>query len=257
MITANNDNTVPPSDEDLFNEPPQNEDCPICFLRLPTLGTGSKYSKCCGKVICSGCIHAPVYDNNGNKVKKKCPFCRTPTPTSDEEMTDLLKKRVEVDDAKAISVLGCCYAEALYGLPQDWDKALELWHRAGELGNVDSYHNIGYAYRYGRGVERDMKKATHYFELAAMGGDAMSRHNLGIFEIKAGNYERALKHYITAVEGGYYESLNVIQRMYKNGHAVKDDYMNALRAYQTYLGEVKSDDRDKAAALNRVNIYHE
>jgi len=257
MSTANNDNTVSPSDEDLFNEPPQKEDCPICFLRLPTLGTGSKYSKCCGKVICSGCIHAPVYDNNGNKVKKKCPFCRTPTPTSDEEMIALLKKRMKVDDAKAISVLGCCYAEALYGLPQDWDKALELWHRAGELGNVDSYHNIGYAYRYGRGVERDERKATHYFELAAMGGDAMSRHNLGIFEIKAGNYERALKHYMIAVEGGYNKSLNVIKEMYKGGFATKDDYANALLAYQAYLVEIKSNQRDNAAAFDDMYKYYE
>ena len=55
-------------DEDLFKQPPRREDCPICFLRLPTLDTGRRYKSCCGKKICSGCFHAPVYDNNGNKV---------------------------------------------------------------------------------------------------------------------------------------------------------------------------------------------
>ena len=44
-------------DEALFKLPPQ-EDCPICFLRMPSLMTGSTYKSCCGKIICSGCIHA-------------------------------------------------------------------------------------------------------------------------------------------------------------------------------------------------------
>jgi len=67
-------------DEKLFKEPPsQQGDCPICFLRIPIFGTGCQYYSCCGMTVCSGCIHAPVYDNQGNKVDiKTCPFCRTP-----------------------------------------------------------------------------------------------------------------------------------------------------------------------------------
>ena len=83
-------------DEKLFKQPPQREECPICFLRLPSLDTGSRYQSCCGKSICSGCIHAPVYDNNGNKVKKKCPFCRAVAPESDEEVIKRTQKRVKM-----------------------------------------------------------------------------------------------------------------------------------------------------------------
>ena len=40
-------------DEKLFKQPPPAEDCPICFLRIPSLHpTGSTYYSCCGKVIC-------------------------------------------------------------------------------------------------------------------------------------------------------------------------------------------------------------
>ena len=75
-------------DIELFKEPPsQHGDCPICFLRIPNLNTGWKYQTCCGKIICSGCIHAPVYDNQGNLVKKLCPFCRVPTPVSYTHLT--------------------------------------------------------------------------------------------------------------------------------------------------------------------------
>jgi len=38
-------------DEALFKEV-EPEDCPICFLRMPYLMSGSTYMPCCGKVIC-------------------------------------------------------------------------------------------------------------------------------------------------------------------------------------------------------------
>ena len=51
------------SDEDLFKQPPPKEDCPICFLLLPSLETGHRYKSCCGKTICTGCIYAPLNDD--------------------------------------------------------------------------------------------------------------------------------------------------------------------------------------------------
>ena len=241
-------------DEALFKQPPQKEDCPICFLRLPTLGTGSKYKSCCGKIICSGCIYA-VKAMDGN-VDQLCPFCRAPTPTSGEEVSNLLKKRMETGDARAIYNIGCDYANGRYGLQQDMDKALEIWHRAGELGCVAAYHNIGHAYVFGRGVERDEKKATHYWELAAMGGVVKSRHNLGMFEGNAGNYGRAIKHFMIAVGGGYNDSLKMIQQMYRDGYATRDDYAKALQTYQAYLEEIKSIQRDNAAAFSDQYKYY-
>ena len=65
-------------DEELFKQSPPDEDCPICFQRMPLFSTGSKYQTCCGKMICSGCVHAPVYDHEGNVLAETCPFCRTP-----------------------------------------------------------------------------------------------------------------------------------------------------------------------------------
>ena len=67
---------------------------------------------------------------------------------------------MELDDAYAMVQLGYYYAEGLRGFPQDYTKALELWHRAGELGNTDAYYNIGSTYYIG--VERDMKKGKKY-----------------------------------------------------------------------------------------------
>jgi len=244
-------------DIELFKQPPPLEDCPICFERLPTLEEGRRYKTCCGKVICCGCVHAPVYDDQGNIVtEKKCPFCRTSPTTTDKEVVERYKKRLEGGDANAIHNLGCYYQDGLCGYPQDIDKALELWHRAGELGNAKAYTSIGYAYETGRGVEVDTKKAKYYYELAAMRGSATARHNLGVDEARAGNYDRALKHYMIAIRGGDSDSLNIIQEMYSIGQATKEDYTKALQLYQTYLGEIKSDQRDKAAAANEKYRYY-
>ena len=90
-------------DNALFKQPPLGEDCPICFLQVPFMSTGKKYQTFCGKIICSGCIHAVNKMDN----EAKCPFCRVPTPVSGEEMVERIKKRVEMDDGEAIRNLGC------------------------------------------------------------------------------------------------------------------------------------------------------
>ena len=164
----------------LFKQPPPKEDCPICMLPLPSLESGLRYNSCCGKIVCSGCSHA-VEKRDGLGL---CPFCRTPAPT-DEEMIEQMKKRVKKNDADAIYNLGCCYAGGECGLLQNRAKALELWHQAVDLGHITSYYNIGNSYYTGNGVERDMKKAIHYYELAAMGGDVEARYNIGCSERRA------------------------------------------------------------------------
>ena len=245
-------------DEKLFKEPPQLfDDCPICFLRLPTRKSGWRYMTCCGKVICSGCCYAPVYDNQGNEIaEKNCPFCRTPLPTTEEEMDERRKKRVEANDHMAIYNQGNFHRDGKYGYPQNHTKALELYHRSAELGCSVAYNNIGVAYDKGRGVEVDKKKANYYYDLAAIMGDISARYNLGIFEENAGNTDRALKHYMIAVGGGHNNSLQTIQRLYSNGQASKEDYTKALQLYQTYLREVKSKQRDKAAAADDQYRYY-
>ena len=240
-------------DEKLFTQPTA-EDCPICFLRIPSLGSGSIYQSCCGKVICCGCFYAPLYDNQGNRVdddkQNECAFCRVVAPKSNEEAVERLKKRFEVGDPIATFNLGVCCRDGTYGYPQDHNKALEFWHRAGELGCSMAYGSIGYAYERGEGVEVDKKKAIHYYEQAAMGGNVRARYNLGRLDFRRGIFYigRALKHYMIAVRGGHNESLKEIQQLYSNGFAGKEDYMKALQLYQEYFGEIQSTQRDKAAA---------
>ena len=53
-----------------------------------------------------------------------------------------------------------------------------------------------------------------------------------------------------AVRSGCNDSLTGIKQLYVDGHATKYDYAKALKSYQAYLNEVRSDKRDKAAAFH-------
>ena len=76
-----------------------------------------------------------------------------------------------------------------------------------------------------------------------------ARDNLGCVEGMAGNIDRSMKHFILAAKAGYKPSLESVKLGYKEGVITKDEYANTLRAYQQRHDEMKSDTRDKAAAL--------
>ena len=134
-------------------------------------------------------------------------------------------------------------------MPQDRQRANEFNLKAGELGCSGGYFNLGIAYRDGMGVETDIKKAKHYFELAAMKGNVNARHNLGCEEGEAGKIERAYKHLIISAKAGHKDSLELVKIGFRNGKVTKDEYANTLRAYQKINDEMKSEERDKAARV--------
>ena len=59
-----------------------------------------------------------------------------------------------------------------------------------------------------------------------------------------------------AVGDGNADSLHMIQKLYSDGHITKEDYTQALRLYQEYLGEIKSAQRDEAAAADEQYRYY-
>ena len=165
-----------------------------------------------------------------------------------------MKKLVDVGNAHACYNLAGYYATGDHGTPQDVTKANELYLRAGELGRAEGYCNLGFSYDKGRGMEMDKKKARHFYELAAMNGDAAARFNIGLLEGKAGNVNRAVKHFILSARAGKKDSLDKVKTGFMHGIVTKDEYANTLRAYQKIQDDMKSDDRDKAAIYQRSGV---
>ena len=234
-------------DEKLFKQPPPNEDCPICYLRLPSEGVQSTYMSCCGKMLCGGCVYAHVAAAADTEFHK-CIFCRTEGPYSDEENIERVKTRAEANDALAMVNLGGFYQLGMKGLRQDHAKALELYHKSAKLGHHPAQYNLYACYREGGIVEKDTRKATYHGQLAAMAGNVHARYNLGCAEGKAGNVDRARKHWMISANAGYDLAMKQIQEGYQSGFVTKDDYESTTRAYGNSIDEMKSDDRDRAAS---------
>ena len=181
-----------------------------------------------------------------------CAFCRKVVASSYEEELRRTKKLIEDNNnAAAYNALGDYYSRGHLGLPRDMTKANELFLKGGELGFgcADAYLGLGISYHRGWGVDIDKKKAKYYWELAAIGGNETARHNVGNHEIYYfDNHHRAYKHFILAAKGGYKDSLGLCLHGYKEGFITKDEYANAMRAYQKIQDESKSAKRDKAEA---------
>jgi len=67
-------------------------------------------------------------------------------------------------------------------------------------------------------------------------------------EHQRGFIERAMKHYIIAAKSGYDDALKMVGKGYKTGYITKDEYAKTLRAHKASNDEMKSKQREKAAA---------
>ena len=186
-----------------FGPQPPTEDCPLCFVPLPRRNGHLTYMSCCGKSFCSACYRESerVLDvKNAERAEKKlkplpwlCPFCRTPAPTSNEEIVRRLEKRARRDDKIAIHSLAHFYRHARYGLAKDLRKSCDLLHRAADLENADAIVNLGFMHAFGaHGVSADETRGRYYLEKAVKKGHALALASLAELEGRKGRTELAL-----------------------------------------------------------------
>jgi len=108
------------SNDKLFADPPKQE-CPICMQPMPFFSSGIRgaqpmYQPCCGKVLCSGCMIICIEEMKEGNMKRLCSLCRVPLWESIKEYVEMLKKRMELNDAEAFCLLGLAYKDGDYGL---------------------------------------------------------------------------------------------------------------------------------------------
>jgi len=253
-------------DEALFKDPPPKEDCPICFLPMPTKliccmslppATASslpiydfaianeelvhkemeQYFPCCGKTICCGCVHS--FCKSGNT--RKCPFCNSDRAgKTDEDDVEEMMKRVAANDAASINLLAGYYYHGRLGLQQDRTKAMELYGRAAELGNTKAHNNLAGIYHDGG----DLKNAKFHFEEGAMAGHEIARCNLGAIEYNSGNMERAFKHWTVAASAGSYNAMHEMRAFFEKGYVSRESIDSTLIAYNNSCTEMRSESRD-------------
>jgi tetratricopeptide (TPR) repeat protein len=238
-------------DDDLFRQPERSHlgECPICFLPMPFDPKKSMTMGCCSKPICMGCVCSNIIINNHDLVKaNSCLFCREPM-VDDGEYEKRVMKRIKANDPAALRQLGTKrYNE------EDYDTAIEYWTKAAQLGDAHAHYQLGCMYRDGKGVAKNEEKAVYHWEMAAIGGHHMARHNLGCIEGIKGNMVRAVKHFIIAANLGYEESMKKLWAHYSGGNITKEDLDATLRTHHAAVNEMKSPERDEADNCWKIGL---
>ena len=111
------------------------------------------------------------------------------------------------------------------------DKILELANE----GDACAQNNLGWMYKYGRGVEQSYEKAAGWYLKAAEQGYADAQCNLGfMYELGDGveqSYEKAVEWYLKAAEQGLARAQYDLGDMYKFGRGVKQSDEKVLEWY--------------------------
>jgi len=205
---------------------------------------------CCCKLICDGCDCANVIREQEEKLDHTCPFCRHPTPKSEEEGNRNVMTRIEANDPYALRHMG----RERWG-EGDYDGAFEYWTKAAGLGNIDSHYQLSVMYRKGQCVEKDEKKELHHLEQAAIGGHPDARNNLACFEWENSRHDRALQHWIVAAKLGDDVSMKMVKEGFQEGLVSKEDFAAALRAHHAVVDATKSPQRVAAENQNSIEAF--
>jgi len=86
----------------------------------------------------------------------------------------LFEKSMEMGNIYAPSNLGVCYYNG-EGVPQDQEKAFELYQKPAEQGNASAQRNLGTYYRE---VKKDYAKAREWYNKAIANGNEPAKKNL-------------------------------------------------------------------------------
>lgn len=91
-----------------------------------------------------------------------------------EKGLHLLKKACDCDSADALNTIG-----VILNGEERYEESFPYHKRSAEMGDMYGLHNLGNAYFYARGVERDVKKAYSLWSEAAEKGNPDSHYTLG------------------------------------------------------------------------------
>ena len=239
-------------DELLFRQPESTHmgDCPICSLPMPLDRVKSTMHECCSKVICNGCNSANKIRELGTRTEESCPFCREPSPRTDEESDKRRMKRVEANDPGALLQEGLTQ-----GIKGDYVKAFKYLEKAADLGVAEAHYRLACMYNGVKGVKRDKGKKIYHLEEAAIGGHPNARFELGCHEGDNNNIARAVKHWIISATQGEDKSIKALLMAFKQGQkdevelVSKEDLDSALRAHKEAVDATKSPQRREAEEI--------
>ena len=233
---------------DLFAPITDREECSICMIPLPLDAGDTKLLKCCGKMICNGCLYKNVTAKG--TADQKCAYCRQPMLSAHDPKNYLkgLKKLMKKNNPHAFMHMALEYSAGEDVFQSD-TKALQMYTCAAELGRIDAYTEIGRYYNTGKVVGQDRSKALTFYKISAKKGSMIAHQLLAKYEEKFGNTQNRIGHLKVLASAGDQQTMNSLIQL---NLLSKDDLTQTLCACQASQNEMKSKDRDDARAIRNA-----
>jgi cell division septation protein DedD len=134
----------------------------------------------------------------------------------------------------------------------DYAAAVREWQGPADKGDSDAQFNLGQAYRLGRGVKADLRKAEDLFAKAAAKGHLQAADIYGLLLFQRGERAQAMPYIRTAADRGEPRAQYLLGVAHFNGDNVPQDW---VRAYAlTSLAQQNGIDQAKAA-LAQMDRY--
>lgn len=134
----------------------------------------------------------------------------------------------------------------------DYPAAVREWQGPADKGDADAMFNLGQAYRFGRGVKADLRKAEDLFAKAAAKGHLQAADNYGLMLFQRGERAQAMNYIRAAAERGEPRAQYLLGVAHFNGDNVPQDW---VRAYALASLAQQNGIEQAKAALAQMDRY--
>lgn len=109
----------------------------------------------------------------------------------------------------------------------DYPSAVKEWQSPAAKGDADAQYNMGQAYKWGKGLPQDLKKAELYYGKAAAQGHMRASDEYGLILFDRGEHAQALPYVKQASERGDSRAQYLIAIAHFNGDLMPKDWVRA------------------------------
>ena len=118
------------------------------------------------------------------------------------------------------------------GVEKNANKAVDLWNKSAQNGNVNSQVSLGFAYLHGEGISQDFSKAIYFMNKAAEQGKAdVATYLGGIYfngEYTPKDIPKAIDYFSSAAALNEPQAQGILGELYYNGSYVTQDKPRGL-----------------------------
>ena len=133
--------------------------------------------------------------------------------------------------ASALAVSGPARADVKAGVDAwsrgEHEAAVKEWLAPAASGDADAQFNMGQAYKLGKGVPQDLKRAEAWYRKAAEQGHIKAADTLGLLLFQDGRKTDALPYLQASAERGEPRAMYILGIAHFNGDAVNKDWVRA------------------------------